>query len=84
VRKVLELFATILEDHVNDRFRQSPNENIRYSMETTEEREVRYKRAAEEREARRRQKHAEREARLAAQSAQEVGSYFVGEDDEDE
>jgi hypothetical protein len=80
----LRSLSLALEDHVNDRFRQSPNEHIRYAMETTEEREARYQREAAEREARRQQERAEREARLAADAARDATSLFVGGDEEDE
>jgi Golgi nucleoside diphosphatase len=79
----LRSLSTMLEDHVTFCFKQSRNDGIRYAMETTEEREARYKREAEERKARLQQERAEREARLAAQAAAEAGSYFVGDDDED-
>jgi hypothetical protein len=69
----LRSLSTTLEDHVNSRFRQSSNEHIRSTMETTEERQARYKRESEE-----------LEARLAAQTAREVGGYFVGGEDEDD
>jgi nucleoid-associated protein YgaU len=83
VTEVLAKLSKGLEDHVNALFKQSPNENIRYAMESTEERVARYKREAEERKARFQQERAEREARLAAQAAQEAGSSFAGDDDED-
>jgi pyruvate-formate lyase-activating enzyme len=76
VRKVLELFATILEGHVNSRFRQSPSDHIRYAMESPEEREARYKREAEEREVERERRRAERDARLAAEDADDDDSPF--------
>jgi Arc/MetJ-type ribon-helix-helix transcriptional regulator len=71
--EVLAALATVLEGHVNSRFRQSPSEHIRYAMETTDERKER-----------RQQERAEREARLAAQAARDATSLFVGGDDEDD
>jgi hypothetical protein len=73
LEEMLASFTTVLEGHVNSRFRQSSNEHIRYVMESPEERE-----------ARRRQQQAEREARLAAAAAQDAASLFVGDEDEDE
>jgi hypothetical protein len=68
----LRSLSLALEDHVNDRFRQSPNEHIRYAMESPEERQ-----------ARQQQERDELEARLAAQAARDDASLFVGGDDED-
>lgn len=68
----LRSLSTMLEDHVTFCLKQSRNDHIRYAMETTEEREARLQ-----------QERTERESRMAAQAAPEVGSYFVG-DDEDE
>jgi hypothetical protein len=79
----LRSLSTMLEDHVNFCFKQSRNDGIRYAVETTEEREARYKRQAEERKARLQQERAEREARLAAQAARDAAGLFVGEDDDD-
>jgi Arc/MetJ-type ribon-helix-helix transcriptional regulator len=78
----LRSLSLALEDHVNDRFRQSRNDGIRYAVETTEEREARSKREVEERKARWQQERAEREARLAAEAARDAASLFVGDDDE--
>jgi hypothetical protein len=80
----LRSLSTMLEDHVNFCFKQSRNDGIRYAVETTAEREARYKREAEERDAERERLRAEREARLAAQAAQDATSLFVGDDDEDD
>jgi hypothetical protein len=80
----LRSLSTMLEDHVNCCFKQSRNDGIRYAVETTEEREARYKREAEERKARLQQERAEREARLAADAAREAASLFIGDDDEDD